>query len=218
VTEPLKLVSHKAWFIPANRRTYKALKSIGFPTTRIHKASLSILKMVLVKHGYRAYVEPFSKIQDSFLDAATDWCARNGYRCSTSSTTQSFRFPNTKSGRDHATKIERKIKDFWTRWGLSGDISVTESDKYVKVQAATSAATRNPVITVKNDAEHNKRNVLDLGTHRLMTSTDRRFLLWELEVKTGPDWRPLARGKHLLTEVSDPTGIIGDLMISFNTE
>ncbi len=218
MSEPLKLVSFKSWFIPADSRTYKALAKIGFPATRIHRDSLSVLKLVLKKHGHQAYVEPFSVYRNAFLDKAAEWCKRNGNKCKVGPKSQTYRFPLTEEGKNHARKIERNTRDFWTRWGLTGDITMSESASYVRVNCELAAQTRNPVIQVKRMAERERRSVLNLGTHRLCTSTDSRFLLWELDVKTGPEWRPLRSGKVLLTEVSDPSGVIGDLMIAFNEE
>lgn len=218
MSEPLKLYSHKSWFFPADAKTYKVLSGIGFPTTRIHKDSISILKLVLKKHGHSAMVEPFSVRYEKFLNSAAEWCHRYGYKCKVKSSEQSYRFPATQEGRKHAALMITKTRDFWTRWGLMGDINEQELASSIRVVVVLSKATRNPVVKIKKKAELEKRNVLELGTHRLCTSTDNRFLLWELDVKTGPDWRPLARGKQLLTEVSDPSGLIGDLMIAFNAE
>ena len=214
--EQLKLVGYKTGFIPADRKTYRILKSIGFPTTRIHKDSLDILKLVLKKHGYGATVEPFSSVLDRFQDAAGEWCSKHGYRARMAKTEQSYRFPKTEIGKKHARKIEQKTRDFWVRWGFTGEVSLTETDQYIRVVCIQGKALRAPSIQIKQRAELSERHILELGNYRLCTSTDRDFFLWELEIRTGPIWKPFTKGKLLLENVSDPTNLIGDLMIAFN--
>ena len=218
MTEPLRLVSYKAWFIPADRKTYRTLVSIGFPTTRIHRDSIAILKMVLKKHGHRAVVEPFAVHRDKFYDAVADWCDRHENKCRIAEKSQVYRFANTELGKKHARIIEKKTRDFWTRWGFTGDISLTESATQIRVNCEVHKVMRNPVIALKNPIEQNTRHIIDLGTYRFCTSTDSRFLLWELEIKAGSEWKPYTRGKQLLTHVTDPSGVIGDLLKAFNAE
>jgi len=212
----LRLVKHKSWFIPGNASTYKTLTGLGFPTTRISEDAIGILKLVLSKHGIQARVEPFSAIRDKFFDAAGEWWISNGGRAKIQNTTASFRIEVSDENRKRAEKLSSKIAEFKDRWGLTGEVTISELKNTIKVFFELTNAIRNPIIKTKVKAENEKRAVLELGNFRISTSTDRQFFFWRVETKCGSEWKPHFQSKCLLTEVSDPTAFLGNLMVAFN--
>jgi len=214
----LRLVKHKTWFIPGNAATYKTLTALGFPTTRIHEDAIGILKLVLSKKGIQARVEPFSAIRDKFYDAAGEWWHAKGGRAQIKQTTLSFRIESSDPNRKLCEKLKDKISEFRDRWGLCGDVTISELKNTLKVHFEIGKAIRNPMLRTKVKAEQEKRAILELGNFRISTATDSQFFFWRVEVKCGSEWKHQFQSKCLLTEVSDPAAFLGNLMIAFNND
>lgn len=219
------LVRHGKWYIPKDRGSYKNLVKLGFPCTRIHEDARGALSLVMKKREAEVEVVPFKDIRKDFQDkAAAHWLKTDTKQRTVSMKSGSITLATTKraataQGLKDLERMRPTIDEFLRRWGLSGDVVISEARGLCQLYVAfTQSRLRLPVIRTKKDVLNQSKAVLQMGTHRLLTSTDRTRYYWWLEIKAGPTWVPLQHGSCLLTDVTDPTKHIGDLMVAFNKE
>lgn len=221
----IQLVKNGKWFIPYNRAGYKALAKLGFPCTRIHDDARGALSLVLNKKGIDVDVIPFIDIRRAFQEKIkTAWLRDYEDQWDAKFTSSSMTLRTRKRvGKEDAlkrmTRLKPRIEDFLTRWGLTGEVICSESSGTCKLYVSYKWSThRPPVIKVARDVLNDKKQIIQLGAYRILTSTDKRKFYWWLEAKAAAGWQPVKHGQCLLTEVSDPTPLLRTLMVAYNKE
>lgn len=217
----LILVKNRDWYIPANTKSYKILVKLGFPVTRLHKDSKAILLLQMKKHKVSVRVVPFSEVLKKFQDSlALTWKTnelRDAKMRARSIEIYVTKRKETVEAKKDLEEVKLKVDRFLRRWGLAGEAIYSEARGLSKLYADITFSThRPPVLQVAKDPQQVKKNIVELGNFRLMSLVDGKMFHWWLEVKTGPKWALVKYSKCLLTEITDPTGLISDLIVGYN--
>lgn len=217
----LILVKNRDWYIPANAKSYKILVKLGFPVMRLHKDSKAILLLQTKKHKVNVKVVQFRDVLKQFQEAITKSWKTNDLR-DVKMRARSIEIfvtkrKETENARKDLEEAKLKIDKFLRRWGLAGEAIYSEARGLSKLYAdITFSNHRVPVLQVSKDPHQAKKNIVELGNFRLMSLVDGKMFHWWLEVKTGPKWSLVKYSKCLLTEITDPTGLISDLIVGYN--
>ncbi|MNY00725.1 hypothetical protein D3C86_1332330 [compost metagenome] len=131
------------------------------------------------------------------------------------STTDAAAFKRAKS--KSVPIVERKLREFFQRWGFVGDFKYSENnDKVRLVVEYAFSTTRRPVILLKEDVKEVTKTVLNFGMNRFVLWRDAKYVYWEIEVKAADEWFPRTKGQCLHKEMSDPTATVLLLMRSLD--
>lgn len=220
MSQTLKLVRLKTWFIPADRESYQLLVDLGFPTTKIREESRGPLSLILKKKQIDVSVVKFKDIRDKFFNAVADAWLKHPGRLATVGVTSLTLETKKKSALDKAMKslpkYKSKIEQWAERWGMHVTMTESELRGMLKLRIDFSVSERAPVIRLKSSVTDEPQQILEFGNHRLLVSTSSQFFHWRLEAKAGTAWKHVTGSKSLLTEMTDPTKFIGSLLTAYN--
>lgn len=221
-TTVIPLVKYKQWYMPADAQAYQQLVDLGIPSTRIHEDQMEIIKLVAGRRGFVFRAKHFDSVFDAFTDDLHARWMRFPHRNAkfkktrmVFSTTDAAAFKRAKN--KSVPIIERKLREFFQRWGFIGDFKYSENhDKVRLVVEYAFSSNRRPVVQLKEDAKEVTKTILNLGMNRLIFWRDAKYLHWEIEVKAADEWFPRTKGQCLHKEMSDPTATVILLMRSLD--
>lgn len=205
------------YYIPANSRTYKELVKLGLPNTRILEETRAALSLVLRKKNIQASMVPYRLVRDKFHARLRDMWTGPGLTCTFKGHAVTLNARPDSYSEKTLARVEKLLYNYAYRWGLNPNVTITTTKKgRVKIYADLKPSKlRIPVITVSKDVVSQEKQELLLGSHRLLTLVQGRFLYWWLEAKTGPSFVPLTYGKCLLSEVGGQYEHIRNILSSF---
>lgn len=216
----IQLVRYRQWFIPVNVKSYKRLKRIGFPVTRIHEDSVPVLKLMLHKYAMTAKVHKWKDMLKKFYHSMKGVWQKAEHVDSRLSSERMIFFTLKKKDKEQGLKqarvIVEKSEKFFRRYGFTVQTDVADVRGIIKVTISFSWSNSRPPVIEFDHVGNTEKKILQMGNHRILTTKDPKFWYWYLEVKTGDLWKPVTSGKCLLEEVTDPLPLISSLMEVYN--
>lgn len=210
----MKFVKFSGYYIPANKRTYKKLVSLGLPTSQVKEETRAALSLVIRKRNLQATMVNYSKVRQRMFTRIKEALSKQGVKVESRGNTLSINArPNSLSTRQ-IEQVETQLLRFADRWGLNPDVTVSTSKQgRVRIYAnVTPSARRTPIIEVSKSVESMEKQVLNLGTHRLQTLLKDNFFYWWLDIKTGDTFKNVTYGKCLQSEVTGQAELMKTLL------
>lgn len=144
----IELVKVKSWFIPADATSYKILRQLGLPLTKIHRDSVPLMKLATEPRGIKAHARNFSELLEKRLDQMGQaWKSKPGRTCKLTETRLSFTAPASDKNRRDVIFIDTSFSKFCQRWGFKYVAEYSERDDKIRLVVDYSFDPgRNPVI------------------------------------------------------------------------
>lgn len=217
MSKELKFVKFPGgYYVPANRRTYNRLVKLGLPSTQVLEETRAVLSLVLRKRKIPASMVSYSRVRERFFSKIEGVWVGEGRTAVFKGHTVTLNARAGSSKDKLIARVEKLLYDYAYRWGLSPDINITTTKRgRVKVYAdLRPSKLRTPVITVSSDVVSQEKQELKLGSHRMLTMVQGKFLYWWLEAKSGSEYSTITYGKCLLTQVEGQYAHIQNIITS----
>jgi hypothetical protein len=213
----ITLVKYKTYFMPRSGEDYALMRKLKMPVTRIHHSALGILKHQADKNGIRLKGVSWNSILgEATTKIAQYWdgeffkseFTKNRMVCSTTHSSV------LELGRTKASAVQGAIERFLQRWGFKGEFNYSESrDKLQLVVDYTFNKFRTPAVEVGQNPDDAPSYTFTVGFTRFKFTQTEKYLIWTLLMQSGTEWKEVRSGRSLLTDVSDPSDLIGGLLI-----
>lgn len=220
----IRLVRYRSWLIPKSASDYRKLHSLKFPSTKIHEDTIPSIALLAKKHNVRIKAANFAEsvLTPYFQQLSEVWEDKPGF--SSSCTSKEFQFWTTKPNcasraMRHFPKLEKSLRAFMVRWGFDSEFQYSEArGRHKLVVTYWFSKVRRPEILIKDTVplEEQKPQVLELGSYRILLSSEGKWLLWKLETRSGDSWAHVVGARCLYKDVSDPSAFFTKLVDSFN--
>lgn len=205
----IKLTKIKQWYLPVDAESYEILKQCGVPLIRIHENFLPTLGLVTKQKNIKAKSVNFTEsIMNPYFDKIGElWNSKPHRKCLITSSVLKFETTNPKilkRSKEHLEKIAASLRRFFTRWGYSCAIEISESRGRCKLHCAYKYSGDNlPVLPLVEDSTSMPTVKLKLGFTRISLVFMQREVEINIAKSAGGTWKSIDTSRCTYAQIGN---------------
>lgn len=215
-TRVIKLTRIKQYYYPVDSDSYKILRSVGLPMTRIHVNFMPTVQMITRPQHIRGIEVDFkNEIFNPFLDKlGTVWNSKKWRKSTLTSSVLKFESSDQlKESKVGIDKLEAVLRRFFSRWGFTSVFEYSEVRGKCKLHVVYKFdVNKQPLVPLSEDVTSLPAVQWVIGFVRLTLTMGERHVETQFALKAADNWTNLYTSKCLYSEVADVRPMLATLM------